>query len=247
MSTNPTAACLVIGDEILSGRTQEANAAHLAKELNEVGIALDEIRVVPDVEHRIITALNALRAAHDYVFTSGGIGPTHDDITADAVAKAFGLPIDVRGDARAILQKHYDATGQPLNDARLRMARIPDTAALIHNPVSAAPGFVLENVYVLAGVPKIFKAMLEGILPELIGGAKMLSATETLQMPEGEFAAALGALDARFPTVSFGSYPFITHTGLGVSIVARSRDSEALSAAIEAVRQAAQYLDSETP
>lgn len=240
MKEQPTAACLVIGDEILSGRTQEANAAHLATALNEVGIRLEEIRVVADVEERIVDALNALRAQYTYVFTSGGIGPTHDDITADAVARAFGQTIDVRDDARALLAAHYAASGQTLNEARLRMARIPKDAKLIDNPVSAAPGFQIENVFVMAGVPRIFQAMLAGVLPTLTSGQKMLSATETLTVPEGEFAAALRVLDARFPKVSFGSYPFITPSGLGVSIVARSTDANALEEAVAALRKAAE-------
>src|SRR6056300_627950 len=149
----PTAAMLVIGDEILSGRTRDANMHHLANELTAKGIALKEVRIVSDDHAGILEALNALRGSYDHVFTSGGIGPTHDDITADAVAAAFGVHIDVRADARALLQAHYDARGQELNEARLRMARIPDGAALIDNPVSTAPGFQIENVYVMAGVP----------------------------------------------------------------------------------------------
>ncbi|HKL07009.1 MAG TPA: competence/damage-inducible protein A, partial [Roseovarius sp.] len=172
---NPTAAMLVIGDEILSGRTRDANMNHLAKELTSHGIALTEVRVVSDDADAITKAVQALSAAYDHVFTSGGIGPTHDDITAENVARAFDRPISVRDDARAVLQSHYDRQGLELNEARLRMARIPDGATLIDNPISAAPGFIIENVYVMAGVPSIFNAMLAGVLPTLTGGAPVLS------------------------------------------------------------------------
>ena len=174
---NPTAAMLTIGDEILSGRTRDANLPHLAEALAARGIALREARVVPDVADEIVAAVNALRARYDHVFTSGGIGPTHDDITADAIAAAFGVPIGVREDARAILATNYANPEVELNEARLRMARIPDGATLIDNPVSKAPGFSLGNVHVMAGVPAVFQAMVAGLLPGLTGGRPLLSET----------------------------------------------------------------------
>src|SRR6056297_2449913 len=181
---NPTAAMLVIGDEILSGRTRDANMHHLAQELTKVGIDLCEVRIVSDDHDAIVSALNALRAGHDTVITSGGIGPTHDDITADAVAAAFGVTVDVRDDARAILAEHYAKTGRELNAARLRMARIPDGATLIENPVSAAPGFTLGKVHVMAGVPAVFEAMVASVLPTLTGGAPLISRTLRVDEPE---------------------------------------------------------------
>ncbi|MBO6604761.1 MAG: competence/damage-inducible protein A, partial [Roseicyclus sp.] len=167
---NPTAAMLVIGDEILSGRTRDANMHYLAQELTKHGIRLSEVRIVPDDHDAIVGAVQALSAGYDTVFTSGGIGPTHDDITAEAVADAFAVPIGIRDDARAILQEHYDRQGSMLNEARLRMARIPEGASLIDNPVSAAPGFTLHNVHVMAGVPTVFQTMVASVLPTLTGG-----------------------------------------------------------------------------
>lgn len=232
---NPTAAILVIGDEILSGRTREGNAHHLSVELNKAGIELCEIRIIGDVHEKIVAATRALAGAHDHLFTSGGIGPTHDDITADAVAEAMGAAIGVREDARAILQAHYDRSGQELNEARLRMARIPEGAALIDNPVSAAPGFTIGNVHVLAGVPSIFAAMLEGLLPGLTGGAPVLSRSQRVTRGEGDIAAPLAALAAEFPGLSFGSYPFSLNGTHGTDIVVRGQDEAALGAAMARV------------
>jgi molybdenum cofactor synthesis domain-containing protein len=231
---NPTAAMLVIGDEVLSGRTRDANAHHLAVTLTEIGIALREVRFCPDEHDVIVGHVNALRAAHDHVFTSGGIGPTHDDITADAVAAAFGAPIDVREDARAILAAYY-ADPAALNAARLRMARIPQGAALILNPISQAPGFTIGNVHVMAGVPAIFAAMLEGLRPALKGGAPDLAWSLRAPVPEGDLAAPLAAVAAAHPAVRIGSYPFF-RGGLGATLVIRSADRAALSAAAAAVR-----------
>lgn len=228
---NPTAAMLVIGDEILSGRTRDANMFHLAGELTRVGIDLKEARVVSDDADAIIAAVNALRSAFDIVFTSGGIGPTHDDITADCIAAAFGVQIDVRDDARAILQAHYDPRGIEMNAARLRMARIPDGAALIDNPVSAAPGFTLGNVHVMAGVPAIFQAMVASVLPTLTGGAPLVSQTVRLDRPEGEIAGPLGQLAQTYPDLSIGSYPFIQDGRYGANIVIRGADSVIVSEA----------------
>ncbi|WP_209425087.1 molybdopterin-binding protein [Pararhodobacter sp. SW119] len=230
--TNPTAAMLVIGDEILSGRTRDANMHHLAGELTGRGIRLREVRIVPDEHDRIVEAVIALRAAHDHLFTSGGIGPTHDDITADAVAAALGAKIDVRGDARALLAAHYQRTGLELNAARLRMARIPDGADLIENPVSAAPGFSLENVHVMAGVPAIFQAMLSGLLPRIAGGAPLLSQMLDVGRGEGEIATPLGELAQRFPGLSFGSYPYLRNGAHGTQVVIRGTDAGQLDAAM---------------
>ena len=202
-SDNPTAAILLIGDEILSGRTRDLNAHHLAGILNGIGIDLREIRVVPDDHAAIVAALRALDrhlgGDWDMVFTSGGIGPTHDDITADSIAAAFGVGIDVRADARVILATNYADPERELNAARLRMARIPDGAVLIDTPVSKAPGFSLGNVQVMAGVPAVFEAMLAGLLPTLVGGAPLLSATVQVLRPEGVIAGPLGAVAAAHP------------------------------------------------
>jgi len=232
---NPTAAMLVIGDEILSGRTRDANMHHLAGELTKHGIAMTEVRIVSDDRQAIIDAVNALRAAHDTVFTSGGIGPTHDDITAEAIAAAFGVPIDVRDDARAVLSAHYDRSGMDLNAARLRMARIPDGAALIDNPISAAPGFSIGNVHVLAGVPMVFQAMVASILPTLTGGAPLLSQTLRIARGEGDIAGPLSDLAAAHPEVSIGSYPYIQDGVYGSNIVVRSADGAAVDAVIAAL------------
>jgi len=229
---NPTAAMLVIGDEILSGRTQDTNTNHLATALTKAAIDLKEVRVVSDDQKQIVEAVNALRALYDTVFTSGGIGPTHDDITADAIAVAFGLGISVRDDARAIMQTRADKMGIELNAARLRMARIPDGAVLIDNPVSGAPGFTVQNVHVMAGVPAVFKAMVATVIPTLTGGRPVLSRTVRLDMPEGEIAAPLGDLAARYPDVSIGSYPFVLAGRFGTNIVLRSSDEPVLDAAV---------------
>jgi len=228
---NPTAAMLVIGDEILSGRTHDSNTHHLAGALTAAGIDLREARVVSDDADAIIAAVQALSGAWDHVFTSGGIGPTHDDITADAVASAMGHSIDVRADARAILAAHYEKSGTELNEARLRMARIPEGASLIENPVSAAPGFIIGNVHVMAGVPSIFKAMVASVIPALTGGAPMLSRNMDVQRGEGDIAAPLAELAARFPQLSFGSYPFQRNGVYGTNIVARGQDGAMLDAA----------------
>ena len=232
MTDHPTAAILVIGDEILSGRTRDSNMHFLARELQRHHIPLSEARVVRDVAEDIVAAVRALSARYTYVFTSGGIGPTHDDITADAVAAAFGASIGVRDDARAILQAHYDRRGTEMNEARLRMARIPEGAALIDNPVSAAPGFILGNVHVMAGVPMVFEAMVASVLPGLLGGAPLLSQTVTVDRPEGEIAGPLGLLAADFPDLSIGSYPFQRDGAFGVQIVVRGTDGPRIDAAM---------------
>lgn len=230
--TNPTAAMLVIGDEILSGRTRDANMHHLAGELTAVGITLAEVRIVADDRDAIIAAVRALSDGYDTVFTSGGIGPTHDDITADCMAAAFHQSIDVREDARAILQAHYDKAGTELNEARLRMARIPAEAALIENPVSSAPGFTIGNVHVMAGVPSVFRAMVASVLPTLTGGAPLISKTLTVHRGEGDIAGPLGALAEAYPGLSMGSYPFQRDGRYGANIVVRGQDEGLLDEAM---------------
>ncbi len=232
--TAVTAAILVIGDEILSGRTQDANVQAIARALGPIGIAVREVRVVPDDQPAIVAAINALRAAHRYLFATGGIGPTHDDITADAVAAAFGVEIGERADALAILQARYEDA--ELTPARRRMARIPDGASLIANPVSGAPGFQLGNVFVMAGVPSIMRGMLPDVLPRLEGGAPVLSVSvRGPGLREGDFAAALGELAAASPELDFGSYPWFGPDGFGAALVARGTDREAVVRAGDAL------------
>ncbi|MCU0907040.1 MAG: molybdopterin-binding protein [Rhodobacteraceae bacterium] len=229
---NPTAAMLVIGDEILSGRTRDSNLHHLAGALTRVGIDLREVRVVADDHGAIGAAVNALRAAHDHLFTSGGIGPTHDDITADAIAAAMGVGIGIRDDARAILAARYAAMGAEFTPARQRMARIPDGALLIENPVSGAPGFTIGNVHVMAGVPSVFEAMLAGLLPTLTGGQPLLSQTWRVDLPEGEIAGPLGEIAARHGDVAIGSYPFTRNGAYGTNLVVRGTHGPAVDAAV---------------
>ena len=230
---NPTAAMLVIGDEILSGRTRDANMHHLAGALTQAGIDLNEVRVVSDTPRAIIQAVQSLSAGYDHVFISGGIGPTHDDITADCIAQAFGRRIDVRDDARALLAAHYASNGLELNDARLRMARIPDGAALIDNPVSVAPGFIVENVHVMAGVPSVFKVMVASVLPTLKGGAPLVSETLRVDRGEGDIAAPLAALAKAYPDLSIGCYPFQQPNGAyGANVVIRGDDADKVRAVL---------------
>ena len=232
-----SAAVLLVGDELLSGRTQDVNLQTIAKFVGPLGVQIQEVRIVPDIPERIIEAVNAVRAAYDYVFTTGGIGPTHDDKTADCIAAAFGVGIGVRDDARAILAAHYKGD-ENLSDARLRMARIPDGALLIANPVSKAPGFQMGNVFVMAGVPSIMRGMLEDVGPRLRGGAVFKSKTvRGLGLRESLLADALGVLELNSPGVTFGSYPFFSGDIGGVNLVARSADPEALARAGEAMAQ----------
>lgn len=231
-----TAGFVVIGDEILSGRTKDKNIGFLADYLTAIGIDLCEVRVVPDIEERIVDAVNALRTNYTYVFTSGGIGPTHDDITADSVAAAFGVTIDVDPRARAILEAHYPP-GQ-LTPARLRMARIPDGADLIDNPVSKAPGFRLENVHVMAGVPSIMQAMVDEIAPTLKTGAKMLSRAVDAELPESRIAERIGEIQQDFPETLIGSYPRTSDGRFTTQIVVRARDESILNRATKAVEDA---------
>ncbi|MEM7641118.1 MAG: molybdopterin-binding protein [Pseudomonadota bacterium] len=233
---NPTAAMLVIGDEILSGRTRDANMHHLAGQLTEVGITLGEVRIVSDDHDAIVAALNALRTAWDTVFTSGGIGPTHDDITADAVGAAFGATVDIRDDARQLLADHYARTGSELNDARLRMARIPEGATLIDNPVSVAPGFTLGNVHVMAGVPAVFQAMVASVLPTLTGGSPLTSTSTRIDRGEGDIAGPLGEIAQAFPDLSVGSYPFQKDGKFGANVVIRGQDPALVQTATNRLR-----------
>ena len=224
-----TAGLLVIGNEILSGRTQDANIAYLGHRLNEIGVRLAEVRVVPDIEADIVAAVNALRARFDYVFTTGGIGPTHDDITAASVAAAFDVPLVQNPEARARLEGNYRAGD--LNEARLRMANTPEGATLIDNPVSAAPGFQIGNVFVMAGIPVIMQAMFESIVHRLVGGKPLLSRTFTVSLPEGKIAAGFGALQAAYPDVEMGSYPFSRDGRFTTRLVLRSSEEDRLAAA----------------
>lgn len=235
-TTNPSAAMLVIGDEILSGRTRDANMYHLAGRLTDLGIDLKEVRVVSDDAAEIVAAVNGLRAKFDHVFTSGGIGPTHDDITADNVAAAFGIGIDVREDAMDILATNYPDGRASINAARMRMARIPDGARLIDNPISKAPGFSVENVHVMAGVPKIFEAMLDGLLPSIKGGSPVVSETVRVDKPEGEIAGPLGKIALEFTILSIGSYPFNTPQGFGANLVVRGQDAALVAQAADKIR-----------
>ncbi|MGB5557026.1 MAG: molybdopterin-binding protein [Paracoccaceae bacterium] len=229
---NPTAAMLVIGDEILSGRTRDSNMHFLAGELTKAGIDLREVRVVSDHADSIVTAVNALRDSYDHVFTSGGIGPTHDDITADCIAAAFHVPIGVRDDARAILAGRYEKMGVEINEARLRMARIPDGATLIENPVSGAPGFTIGNCHVMAGVPAVFEAMVASVLPHLAGGAPLVSQSLRVDRGEGDIAGPLSTLADEYPDLAIGSYPFIQNGVYGVNIVIRGSDGARVNSAI---------------
>ena len=229
---NPTAAMLVIGDEILSGRTRDSNMHHLAGQLSEIGVDLKEVRIVGDEAGLIIGTVQALSRAYDMVFTSGGIGPTHDDITADCMAAAFDRAIDVRDDAREILAAHYARSGTELNAARLRMARIPEGASLIENPVSAAPGFIVENVHVMAGVPSVFQAMVASVLPGLAGGAPLVSKTITIHRGEGDIAGPLGEIAQAYPELSLGSYPFQKDGRYGAHVVIRGNDPDMVDAAL---------------
>lgn len=231
-----TAALLIIGNEILSGRTHDKNIPHIAGRLNEAGIRLREVRVVPDVEAEVVHAVNRLRSKYTYLFTTGGIGPTHDDITAECVAKAFGRDLIRHPEANRRLVAHYERTGMEYNEMRQRMANTPEGAGLIDNPVSTAPGFVVENVYVMAGVPRIMQAMLDNVIPTLTGGPKMLSRTVIAELGEGVIAGGLQAIQKRFPDIDIGSYPAYTNEGFRTSLVLRGTDSEMLDLAAEDVR-----------
>jgi molybdenum cofactor synthesis domain-containing protein len=225
---NPTAAFIVIGDEILSGRTKDVNIGAVADFCTDLGIDLMEVRVVPDVEDEIVAAVNSVRARYTYVFTSGGIGPTHDDITADAIAKAFGVALPVHPEARKMLEDRWRDRGIEPNEARLRMARIPQGGSLIVNSVSAAPGFRIGNVHVMAGVPVIMRAMLESVAPTHHGGHTVQSITVRSRVGEGNIAAPFAALQERFPDVKMGSYPRMGDGTVMTELVLRSSDDAQL-------------------
>lgn len=228
-----TAALLVIGEEILSGRTRDENTAYIAAYLTRVGIALREVRVVADTEAEIAGAVNELRRRYAYVFTTGGIGPTHDDVTTDAVAKAFAVGVTVRDEAVAALRQHF--TDAELTPARLRMARIPDGAALIHNAISRAPGYMLENVIVMAGVPQIMQVMLDEVMPRLAKGRRVLARSVRVDVAEGDVAPPLAALQAAYPDVQMGSYPFFEANRIGTYVVLRGTASARLDSALQAL------------
>jgi molybdenum cofactor synthesis domain-containing protein len=221
-----TAALVVIGDEILSGRTQDRNVGQVATWLNEHGIRLAEVRVIPDDLDRIGATINELRARHDYLFTTGGIGPTHDDITVDAIAAAFGVPVIVHPDARRILEDYYRDRPGGLTEARLRMARTPEGAELLLNPSSGAPGVRMDNVYILAGVPHIAASMLEALTGKLEGGRPIVSVTVGARAPESDVADLLRETEAAHPGVAIGSYPFFKDGKYGANFVIRSDDGD---------------------
>jgi molybdenum cofactor synthesis domain-containing protein len=231
---NPTACLLVIGNEVLSGRTQDANIKYIATRCGEIGIPLREVRIIPDVADTIINTVNEVRARFDHVFTTGGIGPTHDDITSECVAAAFGVPWEPHPEAWARMERHYKP-GE-FNSARQRMATMPRGASLIDNAASVAPGFSIGNVHVMAGVPRIMQAMFESLAPRLKGGRPIAScAVYVSGLPEGTLAEGLGRIQERFPTIEIGSYPYYRATGNGVAIVAKGTDPDAASAAIAEV------------
>ena len=238
MNTSPiiTAAALVIGDEILSGRTADKNIAVIAAHLNAIGIQLREVRIVPDDETEIVTAVNALRARYTYVFSTGGIGPTHDDITADCMAKAFGVAIDIDPRALALMKPAYAKRGLELTEARLRMARIPDGATLIANAVSVSPGFMIGNVIVMAGVPAIMEAMLKDATQHLTTGAKVLSESIVLARAEGDIATLFAEHQSEFPDVTMGSYPSFNGGKYKTELVLRCAIPDRLSQALEGLR-----------
>jgi len=231
-----TAAVLVIGDEILSGRTKDKNIGYIADHCTAIGIQLREVRIVPDVIDEIVAAVNALRARYDYVFTTGGIGPTHDDVTADAIAKAFGVRIDIDPRALALLKPYYERRGLELTEGRLRMARIPEGAELIENSISVAPGFMLGNVITLAGIPNVMQVMLDAVTPRLRTGKKMHSVAIDLQTPEGAIADVFAEHQKAYPTVSMGSYPTFRDNRPSTQLVLRSTEPDLLAEAVEGLK-----------
>ncbi len=240
--SNPTSCLIMIGNELLSGRTQDKNLVWLSGALNEIGINKRRAYVIPDIEEEIIRTVNEARAAHDYVFTTGGIGPTHDDITTAAIAKAFGVPVLRHPEAEQRLIEHYPP--EKLNEARLKMADIPEGAELIDNPVSAAPGFRLDNVFVLAGVPSIMQAMFDHLKHLLKGGVVTQSRHLSVWAPEGDIAAKLNAIQLAHPEAEIGCYPLIRAGKIGATIVARAVDDTALErvmAACQALVRAEGY------
>ena len=242
-SPAPTAAILIIGNEILSGRTQDINLNWIATRLTAHGIRLSEARVVPDIEDEIVVSVRALAARYSYVFTTGGIGPTHDDITAEAMAKAFGRRVIVDAEAAARLERHYGAG--KVTSARLRMARVPEGASLVDTPVSAAPGFRIENVFVMAGVPAIMRAMIDSIVPTLAGGPLVLTRSVACKVAESVLAEPLGDIQALHPDVDIGSYPWFRTGQFGVSLVSRGTDAAVLATVVEEISQMVRDLGGE--
>ena len=243
MPDNVRACVLIIGNEILSGRTQDENLAFLAKGLNEVGIRLGEARVIPDDRAVIVASVNEVRRRFDYVFTTGGIGPTHDDITAPSIAEAFGVKLIVHPEAKRILESHYPPGG--LNAARLRMAQVPEGAQLLPNPISRAPGFQIGNVYVLPGVPQIMQAILTELQHRLKGGRKWLSRSVSCALAEGTLAKDLGELQARYVDLEIGSYPYFRRGDFGVTLVVRGTDRARIAKAVEALKELIRGLGGE--
>ncbi|MCR9255338.1 MAG: molybdopterin-binding protein [Alphaproteobacteria bacterium] len=241
-SPQPTAAILIIGNEILSGRTQDANLAFLGKELSEMGIRLVEARVIPDIEETIVGTVNEMRARCSYVFTTGGIGPTHDDITSGCVAKAFGVALHRHPEAVRLLEDHYRGLDVELNEARLRMAEVPVGATLVNNPISKAPGFRYENVYVFAGIPSVMRAMFEQVRHELQGGDPLLSKTVSCGLGEGTIAMRLETVQEAHPALDIGSYPYFRDGRFGTSLVVRGTDPADIDAAATEIRQAIKDL-----
>ena len=232
--TNPTACLVVIGNEVLSGRTQDANIKFLATRLGEIGIPLREVRVIPDIAETIVTTVNEVRARYDHVFTTGGIGPTHDDITSECIAAAFGVPWEVHPEAWARMERHYKP-GE-FNAARQRMATMPRGSDLIDNALSIAPGFTIGNVHVMAGVPRVMQSMFDWLAPHLAGGPPIaMRAVHAIGLAEGTIAAGLEAIQNEYPAIDLGSYPFYRSNGSGVALVAKGNDPAALEAAIAKV------------
>ena len=230
-----TACILLIGNELLSGRTQDQNAPYLAKRLGELGVKVMGMRAIRDDEDTIVEAVNVARSAHDYVFTTGGIGPTHDDITGPSIAKAFGVAHVLNQEALKLLVDRFG--GEKLNDARKRMAHIPAGARLIENSISAAPGFQMANVYVMAGVPEIMRVMFEAVADQFAGAASVASVTVRSDLPEGLIAAGLGALQDRYLDIEIGSYPFYSEGRVGCNLVLRSTDTDRIAAAAQELRE----------
>lgn len=235
MTTTPTACMILIGNEILSGRTQDKNLGYLANELNDMGIRMMEARVIPDIESVIIDTVNECRTKFTYIFTTGGIGPTHDDITCEAIAKAFGVPVIRHPEAERRLLAHYKP--EDVNEARMKMADVPEGAQLIDNPVSSAPGFYIDNVFVMAGVPRIMQAMVDFIKPLLHGGQPMRSVTLEVERPEGDLAAFITQVQESYPQIEIGVYPLIKQGMLATNIVLRGQDETILHDATNAVRR----------
>jgi molybdenum cofactor synthesis domain-containing protein len=230
-----TACVLIIGNEILSGRTQDANLAYIAQGLNDVGVTLREARVIPDIAGVIVATVNEVRAGFDYVFTTGGIGPTHDDITSECIARAFGVPWTLHPEIHGLLLDYYRDRPGELNEARLRMAHTPEGAALILNPVSRLPGFRIGNVFVMAGIPRVMQGMFDSVKHDLKGGRPMLSRSIACHLPEGVIAKGLGEIQGRYPDLDIGSYPFYRRSEFGTSLVLRGRDAARLAAGTEEV------------